>query len=95
MRWSIVAGVASIACLLAWSLVPLAGMKPGRTWRGALRALAVLIAVGAVLHVLRRPGFGPLGLGAWVSLIGAAMAFAGTFFGPGIPSPPPAKDPGS
>ncbi len=85
MRWSILAGVASIVCLLVWALVSIAGLKPGRTWRRALRVLALIIGAGAVLHVLRRPGFGPLAVGPWVSLAGAAIALAGTFFGRGAP----------
>jgi hypothetical protein len=93
MRWSILAGAASIACLLLWALVSIAGMKPGRTWRGALRILAILIGVGAALHLLRRPGFGPQAIGPWVCLAGAAIAFTGTFFGPGVPGPLLAKVP--
>lgn len=93
MRWSILAGVASIICLLLWALVSIAGVKPGLAWRGALRALAILIGAGTALHLLRRPGFGPQAIGPWVSLAGAAVAFIGTFVGPGVPEPPKAEVP--
>jgi hypothetical protein len=79
MRWSILAGVASIACLLLWAAVSIFGLRPARTWRGSLRILAVLIGLGAALHLLRRPGFGPQAIGPWVSLAGAAISFLGTF----------------
>ena len=91
MRWSILAGVAAIMCLFVWALVSIVGLKPGKTWRGALRTIAVLIGAGAALHVLRRPGFGPLAMGPWVCLAGAAIALAGTFFGRGTPHPPPGE----
>lgn len=95
MRWSILAGVASVVCLLLWSLVSIAGLKPGRTWRSALRMIAVLIGAGALLHVLRRPGFGPISSGPWVSLAGALIALAGTFIGRGVPGAFSGEPPGS
>ena len=86
LRWAKLSGIAAMACLLVWALVSVAGMKPGRTWQGALRVTAVLVGAGAALHVLRGcyGCFGPISIGPWVAFGGAVAALAGTFFGRGI-----------
>ena len=77
-RWSILAGVAALLGLLVWATVSLRGRRPGTKWAAALRLLAILVASGAVLHLLRPPPFGPSSVGPWAALISAAVAFAGT-----------------
>ena len=95
LPWARLSGVAAITCLVLWALVSIGGLRPGKTWKGALRAIAVLIGAGAVLHVRQRSGFGPDSVGPWVALAGAAVALTGTFIGRGTTGPPPDGIPGS
>jgi len=94
LRWSILAAVAAALGLAVWALVSVAGLKPGSAWRGASRALAVLVGAAAILHLLRRPGFGPQSVGPWMAILGAAVALAGASArAPGQPGTPEVDGP--
>ena len=81
LRWSVLAATAAVLGFVVWATVSLVGLRPGSAWRGTLRVLVAAVAIGALLHLLRRPGFGPHSVGPWIALAGAAIGLAGTYIG--------------
>lgn len=79
-RWSlVVVGGAGAGTLLATLL--LARRRPsGRVAAVALAALAIVVAAGAVLHILRPPPFTNASLGPWGALVAAGTGLAGAFW---------------
>lgn len=77
-RWSIVAAVAALIGLGVWATCGLSRRWTSGRWVATLRALAIVVAASAILHLLRRPGFGPHSIGPWISLAGAIVAVVGT-----------------
>lgn len=77
-RWSILAAAAALVGLGLWATGGLSRRWAGSRWVSTLRVLATIVAASAILHLLRRPGFGPHSIGPWVSLAGAIVAVAGT-----------------
>jgi hypothetical protein len=85
-RWSILAGVAAVAGLALWAVCGLSRRWTGSRWVVTLRGLAIVVGVASLLHLLRRPGFGPHSVGPWISLAGAVVALVGTRAGRGLAS---------
>jgi len=86
-RWSLFAAVAAVAGLLLWAALRRYG--PHRAgWDIALAALGALVAVGALLAVLRPPSFTRVWFAPWIAISAGIAAFATTIPASGLRSTP-------
>jgi hypothetical protein len=77
LHWSLLAAVAAVAGLLLWAARRRYGLhRPA--WDFALTALGALVAVGALLAVLRPPSFSRVWFAPWIAVAAGVAALAAT-----------------
>lgn len=78
-RWSWLAVGAAAVGVVVWVSVALRReATPGRVWRVWLLVAGALVVIGSAASIMSPPGFGPLGIGPFASLLGGAAACAGS-----------------
>jgi hypothetical protein len=74
-RWSLLAAVAAVAGLLLWAVRRRYGLDRS-AWDFALAAFGALVAVGALLAVLRPPSFTRVWFPPWIAIPAGIAALA-------------------
>lgn len=76
-RWSLLAALASVACLFAWVIARMRSSAPGRTANLVLTGAAFGVVVGSGLSIMNGPPFTKPAATPWLCLGAGCLALAG------------------